>query len=211
MKVAVRDLHAFLDFINLRASSSATIIEASATLVLPSTPNPVIGNVALWSGLQLDSDFIQGVSENAPAGLGYCANPAANWCNFAYALAPSAQNGTTMVAAPGSKVRTHYKLNPSTSLWDQDVYVNDQLVSTVSTSKGQKGKIFYVSVDCVASPCSAAPAHSWEDISIVLSAANPKFKPSGSWNFGATGGQMSSSDGGKTWAFTTVNIPTSLK
>ncbi|KAK5625226.1 hypothetical protein RRF57_000942 [Xylaria bambusicola] len=137
MKGFARQLHSFIDFINLRASSSATIVEASATLVLPSTPS-----------------LITGVSENAPAGLDYCANPAANLCNFAYALAPSAQNGTTMIATPGSK------LNPSTSLWDQDVYVNDQLVSTVSTSKGQKGKIFYVSIECAAIPCAAAPAHS---------------------------------------------------
>ena len=47
----------------------------------------------------------------------------------------------------------------------------------------------------------------WQDISIVLSAANPNFKHSGSWNFGATGGEMSTLDDGKTWTFTTLNVP----
>ena len=99
-----------VDLISLYASNGATIVEASATLVLPSTPNPISGDVALWRAIQLDSDFIQGVSETAPAGLGYCTNLGANWCNFAYALTPSAQNGDTVIAAPGAKVRTHCTL-----------------------------------------------------------------------------------------------------
>ncbi|KAJ3573357.1 hypothetical protein NPX13_g4732 [Xylaria arbuscula] len=196
-----------VDHVSLYASNGATIVEADATLVLPSTPNPISGDVALWSAIQLNSDFLQGVSENAPAGLGYCTNLGSNWCNFAYALTPSAENGKTVIAAPGARVRTHYKLNSSTNLWDQNLYVNDELVSTISTSQGQKGEIFYISVECAAGSCAAAPAHSWEDVSIVLSAANPNFKHSGSWNFGATGGEMSTSDNGITWKFTTLNVP----
>ncbi|KAI1296005.1 hypothetical protein F5Y03DRAFT_410329 [Xylaria venustula] len=196
-----------VDHVSLYASSSATIIEASATLVLPSAPNPISGDVALWSAIQLDSDFIQGVSENAPSGSGYCTNLGSNWCNFAYALTPNAQNGQTVIAAPGTTVRTHYKLNSSTNKWDQDVYVDGSLVSSISTSQGQKGDIFYISVECASGSCAAAPAHSWEDISIVLSAANPSFQHSGSWYFGATGGEMSTPDGGKTWNFTTLSVP----
>ncbi|KAI0487021.1 hypothetical protein F4859DRAFT_324513 [Xylaria cf. heliscus] len=198
-----------IDFISLYTSSSATIVEASATLILPSVPSPITGDVALWSAIQLDKDFLQGVTENAPAGLGYCNNLGSNWCNFAYALTPNAQVGKPVVAAPGARVRTHYKLNSSTNLWDQSVYVNDQLVSNVSTSQGQKGNIFYISVECAARPCAAAPAHSWEDVSIILSSPNPNWKHTGSWNYGATGGEMTTSDGGKTWTFTTLNIPTS--
>ncbi|KAI1757648.1 hypothetical protein F4782DRAFT_479316 [Xylaria castorea] len=200
---------ATLDIISLYTSGSATIVEASATVILPSVPNPITGDLALWSAIQLDKDFIQGVSENAPAGLGYCTNLGGNWCNFAYALTPNAQVGKSVVAAPGTRVRTHYKLNSSTTLWDQSVYVNDQLVSSVSTSQGQKGNIFYISVECAARPCAAAPAHSWEDVSIILSTPNPNWKHTGSWNFGATGGEMTTSDGGQTWTFTTLNIPTS--
>ncbi|KAI0454676.1 hypothetical protein F5B21DRAFT_474709 [Xylaria acuta] len=200
---------ATLDIISLYTSGGATIVEASATVILPSVPNPITGDLALWSAIQLDRDFIQGVSENAPVGLGYCTNLGSNWCNFAYALIPNAQVGKPVIAAPGTKVRTHYKLNPSTSLWDQSVYVNGQLVSNVSTSQGQKGNIFYISVECAARPCAAAPAHSWENVSIILNTPNPNWKRTGSWNFGATGGEMATPDGGKTWTFTTLNIPTS--
>ncbi|KAI0533091.1 hypothetical protein GGR58DRAFT_487964 [Xylaria digitata] len=196
-----------VDHISLYTSGGATIVEASATLVLPSAPNPITGDVALWSAIQLDKDFIQGVSENAPAGLGYCTNLGSNWCNFAYALTPNAQNGKIVTAAPGTRVRTHYKLNSGTTLWDQNIYVNDQLVSSISTSRGQKGNILYVSVECASGSCAVAPAHTWENISIILSTANPNFKHNGSWNFGASGGEMTTADGGKTWTFTTLSVP----
>ncbi|KAI0867113.1 hypothetical protein F4860DRAFT_499683 [Xylaria cubensis] len=200
---------ATLDIISLYTSDGATIVEASATVVLPSVSNPITGDLALWSAIQLDKDFIQGVSENAPAGLGYCTNLGSNWCNFAYALTPNAQVGKSVIAAPGTRVRTHYKLNSSTNMWDQSVYVNNQLVSSISTSQGQKGIIFYISVECAARPCAAAPAHSWKNVSVILSSINLNWKHIGSWNFGATGGEMTTSDSGKTWVFTTLNIPTS--
>ncbi|KAJ8110749.1 hypothetical protein ONZ43_g5795 [Nemania bipapillata] len=198
---------ATLDLISLYTSGNATIVEASATLVLPGVPNPLTGDTALWSALRLDRDFIQGVSESAPVGLGYCLNLGNNWCNIAYALTPDAENGRAAIAAPGARVRTHYKLNSVTNMWDQNIYINNQSVSNISTSQGQKGDIFYISVECAARPCAATPAHSWESISIILSAPNLHFKHFGSWKFGATGGNMTTADGGKTWTFSTLYVP----
>ncbi|KAI0554752.1 hypothetical protein F4679DRAFT_579093 [Xylaria curta] len=174
---------ATLDIVSLYISGGATIVEASATVILPNVPSPITGDLALWSTVQLDKDFIQGVSENAPAGLGYCTNLGSNWCNFAYALTPNVQVGKSVIAAPGARVRTHCGV--------------------------RKGNVFYISVECAARPCAAAPAHSWENVSVILGTPNPKWKHTGSWNFGATGGEMTTSDGGKTWVLTTLNIPTS--
>ncbi|KAI1148313.1 hypothetical protein F4825DRAFT_454610 [Nemania diffusa] len=201
---------AILDLLSLYTSGNATIVEASATLVLPVVPNPLTGDVALWSALRRDGDFIQGVSESAPLGLGYCANLGNNWCNIAYALTPDAENGEAVVAAPGTRVRTQYKSNPATSMWDQSLYVNEQPVSNISTSQGQKGNIFYISVECAARPCAIIPAHSWEAISIILSAPNLKFGHFGSWKFGATGGNMTTADGGKTWTLSPLNVPVTV-
>ncbi|KAJ4278163.1 hypothetical protein NW764_008194 [Fusarium oxysporum] len=92
-------------------------------------------------------------------------------------------------------------------MWDQNLYIDDELVSTVSTSKGEHGEIFYISIECAAGTCSTAPAHSWEDVSIVLSTADASFGQTGGWDQGATGGDMSTPDGGKTWEFTTLEIP----
>ncbi|KAM0547276.1 hypothetical protein ACHAPJ_010411 [Fusarium lateritium] len=180
-----------LDVVTLFAKSDAYIQEASATLVLGDVPNPITGDVALWSAIMMQNQesFLQGVTENAPEGQGYCSNLGKKWCNFAYALV----NGN--------------KLNSQTQMWDQNVYIDDKLVSTVSTSKGQHGEIFYISIECAAGTCSTAPAHSWEDVSITLSKADESFGHTGGWEQGATGGEMSTSDGGKTWQFTALEIP----
>jgi hypothetical protein len=57
------------------------------------------------------------------------------------------------------------KMNSTTDLWDQNLYINDELVSHVSTSKGQHGNIFYISVECAAQPCTTVPAHSMYTLS----------------------------------------------
>ncbi|CAI6016767.1 unnamed protein product [Clonostachys chloroleuca] len=200
------------DVVTLYAKSNAYIQEASATLVLGDVPNPITGDVALWSAIMMENQasFLQGVTENAPAGLGYCYNLGKQWCNFAYALingSSEPKNGNPVKAAPGSRVKTHYKLNSSTQEWDQDVYIDNQLVSSISTSKGQHGWIFYISVECAAGTCSTAPAHSWEDVTITLSQADPSFGHTDNWDQGATGGEMLTPDGGKTWKLTSLEIP----
>ena len=50
-------------------------------------------------------------------------------------------------------------------LWDQTVYIDGKLVSTVNTSKGQHGKIFYISLECASGTCAATGAHSTFSIS----------------------------------------------
>jgi len=47
----------------------------------------------------------------------------------------------------------------------------------------------------------------WEDVSVVLNKADESFKHTGAWAHGATGGVMSSPDGGKSWNFTTLSVP----
>lgn len=41
----------------------------------------------------------------------------------------------------------------------------------------------------------------------MLSQADESFGHTGGWEHGATGGEMSSPDNGKTWNFSTLNIP----
>ena len=71
------------------------------------------------------------------------------------------------------------KLNPTTGYWDQNVYINNVLRSSISTSEcpfprmkvqtridlnapgyGQQGNYFFVSVECASGGCANAPAHS---------------------------------------------------
>ncbi|KAK1635810.1 hypothetical protein BDP81DRAFT_450658 [Colletotrichum phormii] len=176
------------DIVPLFTNGAAYIQEASATLVLPKLPSTVSGDVAIWSAIMMENEasFLQGVTSNSPSGS-YCNDGGKSWCNFAYTLVD--------------------KLNSATSLWDQDVYIDNKLASSVSTSKGQKGNIFYISIECASGGCAEHPAHSWKDVSIVLSQADQSFGHTGGWEHGATGGDMSTPDGGKTRNFSTLNIP----
>ncbi|KAF1930157.1 uncharacterized protein M421DRAFT_419196 [Didymella exigua CBS 183.55] len=197
-----------LDVITLPANGDTWIQEAEATLILGDTPKDITGDAALWSAIMMDQqDFLQGVTQNSP-GSAWCQDLGSNWCNFAYMLqGTKITNGTPVKASAGDRVRTHYKLNSTTNLWDQNVYINDSLVSQISTSEGQHGKIFYVSVECSTRPCATVPAHSWENISVTLNQADQSFQNSGAWEYGATGGAMSTADSGKTWTFAKLNVP----
>ncbi|KAI3398737.1 hypothetical protein diail_8604 [Diaporthe ilicicola] len=221
------------DMVSLYTNGNAYIQEASATLVLPSLPGTVSGDVAIWSAIMMENEasFLQGVTSNSPSGS-YCNDKGLYWCNFAYTLVGSTPTvGDPVTASPGSTVRTHYKLNPSTQLWDQDVYIDGKLSSNISTTCVQARDNTETSST---SPSSAPPAAAplprptvrnplsqvnrmkqaaadrsieWEDVSIVLSEADQSFGHTGNWSFGATGGAMSTSDNGKTWNFTTISVP----
>ncbi|KAH6612178.1 hypothetical protein C7974DRAFT_419068 [Boeremia exigua] len=200
-----------LDVVTLYVNGDNYITEASATLVLGKAPSPQgSGDAALWSAIMMENDasFLQGVTQNSAQSY-WCSNsPATQWCNFAYTLVGSqATAGKAVTASPGSKVKTTYKLNSSTQLWDQNVSIDGKLVSTVNTSKGQHGKIFYISLECASGTCASAGAHSWENVTIVLNKADLSFKHSGSWEYGATGGEMTTPDNGKTWKLSTLSIP----
>ncbi|KAI9698079.1 MAG: hypothetical protein M1820_007587 [Bogoriella megaspora] len=202
------------DLVTLSTPGAAWIQEVDATVILPQLPNPVSGHNSLWSAIYTDNSksFMQGVSAVGP-GDTYCgAAGTTTWCNNAYTLTGTAPNwnifhGTSVTAGPSTAVRTHYKLNPTTQLWDQNMYVNGKLVSTLSMSKGEHGDLFYISIECAAGTCAPHPTHSWQDVSIVLSQADMSFQHTGAWASGATGGVMSTPDGGKTWNFTTLHVP----
>jgi hypothetical protein len=55
-----------LDVITLPANGNTYIQEVEASLILGDVPNPITGDVALWSAIMMDQDFLQGVSQNSP-------------------------------------------------------------------------------------------------------------------------------------------------
>jgi hypothetical protein len=59
------------DVVTLNTRSGTWIQEVVATLVVGNVPNPITGDVALWSAIMMDKgDFLQGVTENSPSGYG---------------------------------------------------------------------------------------------------------------------------------------------
>jgi len=55
-----------LDVISLFTARDTWIQEVVATLVVGNVPNPITGDVALWTGIMTDKrDFLQGVTQNS--------------------------------------------------------------------------------------------------------------------------------------------------
>ncbi|KAF1971496.1 hypothetical protein BU23DRAFT_470944, partial [Bimuria novae-zelandiae CBS 107.79] len=188
------------------------------TLVLGKTPSPLTGDMAVYSGVTLDNgDLLQGTSMSAKLEDNFwCRYPSpTQWCNMAYVfrqkpqdhLHPSQQWDKTVAASPGQSVRAHYKLNEVTRLWDQNVYIDGKLVSTLSTSIDERGRHFSLVLECAIGKCAAVPAHGWQDVSVVLNSADLSFKHSSSWGQGVTGGVMTTPDDGKTWNLTSLSMP----
>jgi hypothetical protein len=68
----VHQSSANLDVITLPANGNTYIQEAVATLVLGDVPNPITGDIALWSAIMMDQeDFLQGVTQNSPGRYDY--------------------------------------------------------------------------------------------------------------------------------------------
>lgn len=62
--------YANVDIVSLFFPNGNFIEEAVATLVVGNIPNPITGDIALWSAIMLDQqDFLQGVTQNSPEGM----------------------------------------------------------------------------------------------------------------------------------------------
>nr|CEG03735.1 unnamed protein product [Fusarium acuminatum CS5907] len=193
-----------LDVVTLFAKADAYIQEASATLVLGDIPNPITGDVALWSAIMMQNQdsFLQGVTQNSPEGLGYCSNLGNKWCNFAYAL------------INGSKL-SGQEWNPSQGLSRIPSYdsLQAQLANAnVGSKRVHRRRARFHRFD--------QQGTAWRDLLHLHGVcsrhllhypsshqADESFGHNGGWKQGATGGEMSTSDGGKTWKFTTLEIP----
>lgn len=62
------------------------------------------------------------------------------------------------------------------------------------------------SVECAANDCGTMYAHKWINTTIILDSADANYDSTMSKGEGVTG-EMSTSDGGKTWKVTDINIP----
>jgi hypothetical protein len=103
--------------------------------------------------------------------------------------------------------------------------VNGQVVSTLSTSDGH-AQGWGSAVECAETNCGTVGAHckftrqlavqshwltctvplAWIDTKIILDRADPNYKNTNYKGQGVTG-EMSTSDGGKTWTVSTIHIP----
>ncbi|KAL4795756.1 hypothetical protein BDV19DRAFT_388780 [Aspergillus venezuelensis] len=184
-------------------ASNSFIRESTSTLTLPKAPSGSSGDTSLWVGMGTSNgDLIQSIADNWSSD---------DWSIYAYTLLKTGDysqmpvQGDSSTAVAGNTVTMHYKFDDSTGNYTQTVLVNGQTVSTLSTSDG-KAQGWGSSVECAESNCGTVPAHTWTDTKIILDVADPDYINTLAKGEGVTG-DMSTSDGGKTWTVTTIQIP----
>ncbi|OJJ03874.1 hypothetical protein ASPVEDRAFT_54181 [Aspergillus versicolor CBS 583.65] len=184
-------------------ATDSFIREATSTLTLPKAPSGSSGSASLWVGMGTSNgDLIQSIADNWQSD---------DWSIYAYTLLSTGANsqmpvqGESSTAVAGDKVTMHYKFDDLTGNYTQTVSVNGETVSTLSTSDGQ-AQGWGSSVECAAEDCGTMPAHTWTDTKIILDTADPNYINTMAKGEGVTG-EMSTSDDGKTWTVTTIEIP----
>ncbi|KEY78265.1 hypothetical protein BA78_7861 [Aspergillus fumigatus] len=161
-------------------ASNSFIREATSTLILPTLSENNKGDLSLWVGMGTSNgDLIQSIADKWQSN---------GWSVFTYTL-----------------LKTGDKYDDSSRNYTQTLSVNGQVVSTLSTSDGY-AQGWGSAVECAATDCGTVGAHSWIDTKIILDSPDPNYKNTNYKGQGVTG-EMSTSDGGKTWTVSTINIP----
>ncbi|GAB1200497.1 hypothetical protein APSETT444_009870 [Aspergillus pseudonomiae] len=164
-------------------ASNSFIREATSTLVLPKGPSggSTDAITSLWVGMGTSNgDLIQSIADNWQQ---------SDWTMYAYTL-----------------MKTGDKFDDASGNYTQTLQINGKTVSTLSTSDGQ-AQGWGSSVECAENNCGTVGAHSWTDTKIILDVADANYINTLGKGEGVTGGDMTTSDGGKTWTISTFGIP----
>ncbi|RAL03278.1 uncharacterized protein BO80DRAFT_402271 [Aspergillus ibericus CBS 121593] len=182
------------------------IREANTTLVLPEAPSPQKDRLALWPGMGTSGgDLIQALAVSFSDPNANCGASSGQWCTWASTLEGTQLGGTEVPASAGDKLTMHYKYNDSTGKYDQTVSINGKVVSTLSTSSGE-AQGWGTAVECQDDAChSTVAAHQYLETTIILNAEDSTFGNTLAINE-ATSSGLTTSDNGKTWTVSTINI-----
>ncbi|KAI1640791.1 hypothetical protein F4809DRAFT_647781 [Biscogniauxia mediterranea] len=179
------------------------IREATSTLVLPDAPSGSSGDTSLWVGMGTSNgDLIQSIADNWQSD---------SWSIFAYTLLKTGDNSQMPVQTDGTpadaadQITMHYKYDDTTGNYTQTVSINGDVVATLSTSDGY-AQGWGSAVECAEENCGTVGAHKWINTTIILDVADPDYINTNAKGEGVTG-EMSTSDGGKTWTVSTIEIP----
>ncbi|RSM19649.1 hypothetical protein CDV31_001536 [Fusarium ambrosium] len=183
------------------------IREATTTLVLPKVPSPAKDRLALWPGMGTSGgDLIQALAVAFSDPKRECGASAGQWCTWASTLQAGEQLGGKQVPAKaGTKLTIHYVYNDSTGKYDQTVTVAGSVISSLSTSSGH-AEGWGTAVECQDDACvGTVAAHQYLDTIIILNEADKSFGNTLGINEADSSG-LHTTDGGKTWEVTTINI-----
>lgn len=112
--------------------------------------------------------------------------------------------GDSSTADVGGAVTFHYLYDSSSGNYTQEVIVDGAIVSTVSTSDGD-AQGWGSSVECAAEDCGTVPAHTWTNVTIILSEADSTYQNTLALGTGVSATMTSDDD--TTFTVGTIEIP----
>lgn len=178
---AAADAYAHVEYGNMFYLGPTTagqyITRATYSLVPPAPPtdwakaDEDMTFLALWIGVQdnpnavasvLNEDFVQPVLMWAPVQSNQgCPADVGHFCAATSTYTPQGQVQQPYTAVPsGATVDFEIALNASTDKIDQRVYLNGELISEQSDSKGMRPAVFYSGNECYYEACGTLPEYS---------------------------------------------------
>ncbi|KAE9987421.1 hypothetical protein EG328_002777 [Venturia inaequalis] len=171
------------------------IITSFETTLIPGPPtSPAQRRLAIWPGLDTSNgDLIQPiiVSSNEPQ------------------YTRRQINGAQAPLDGKDALRMKIKYNVETKMYDQTLWINGKVVSTLSTASG-KANGFYMQTECQGSHKGVVSAHSYYNTTIVLEVPEPMWGSRPTRIIKSSADPATTSDMGKTWFWQEIRLKQSL-
>ncbi|KAJ5861292.1 uncharacterized protein N7529_008602 [Penicillium soppii] len=190
--------------------SKSTIINAVTTLIPGAAPATQNGELFLWPGMSNGTgDLVQTTLESWPSNA-WCGATTGQWCVRASVFGSFGQlDGTGSAVSGTDQVRIEYNLESDGQTWKQTV-TNGQtgaLLSTYSHASGPYMRGYGTGTECDDNCSGTIAAQKYLNTVITLASADTTFGSTIAKAGGATYSGLSSSQGGKVWTITEIDVP----
>ncbi|KAJ5103204.1 hypothetical protein N7532_003733 [Penicillium argentinense] len=207
--------------------SKSTIINAVTTLIPGAAPSSQNGQLFLWPGMSNGTgDLVQTTLESWPDNS-WCGATTGQWCVRASVFGSFGQlDGTGSPVSGTDKVRIEYNLESDGETWKQTV-TNAETGATLSTYSYASGPYmtgyaiglkvglsnelttisYGTGTECNSDCTGTIEVQQYLDTTITLASADTSFGNTIASASGATYTGLSSSQNGKVWKISTINIP----
>ncbi|KAJ5788751.1 hypothetical protein N7457_003741 [Penicillium paradoxum] len=190
--------------------SQSTIVNAVTTLIPGDAPPTQNGVLFLWPGMSNGTgDLIQTTLESWPSN-DWCGATTGQWCVRASIFGGFGQlDGPSSPVSGTDQVRIEYNLESDGQTWKQTV-TNGQtgdLLSTYSYASGPYMRGYGTGTECNDNCSGTIAAQKYLNTVITLASPDTTFGATIASAGGATYTGLSSSENGKVWTITQIDIP----
>ncbi|KAK6502744.1 hypothetical protein TWF481_007791 [Arthrobotrys musiformis] len=190
--------------------TKSTIVKAVTTIIPGPAPPTQNGVLFLWPGMSNGTgDLIQATLESWPSNS-WCGAAAGQWCVRASVFGWFGQlDGSSAPVSGSDQVRIEYALQSDQNTWLQTVTnaVTGAVLSTYSSASGPYMRGYGTGTECNDNCSGTIAAQSYINTVITLASADTTFGGTIAVAGGATYSGLTSSEGGKVWSISSINIP----